>query len=62
VAEGALSLATLAKMDDADAMKLIGAVKVTQADKSVTVEAKTPVDLLWTLIQKEVAKKLAAGK
>jgi len=34
---------------------------VTQTDKSVTVEAKTPVDLVWTLLQKEVAKKMAAA-
>jgi hypothetical protein len=61
VADGVLSFATLAKIDDADAMKLIGAVKVTQADKSITVEGKTSVDLLWALLQKEIDKKLAAA-
>jgi hypothetical protein len=34
-------------------------VKVTVADKSVTVEGQTPVDLLWGLMQKEIAKKKA---
>jgi hypothetical protein len=59
VADGALSLATLAKIDDPDAMKLFDAVKPTQADKTVTVEGSAPVDLIWDLIQKEIDKKLA---
>lgn len=59
VADGALSLATLTKVDDSDAMKLIGAVRTTLADKAVTVEGSAPVDLIWSLIQKEIAKKAA---
>ena len=59
VADGALSLATLAKIDDPDALKLIGAVKATQSDKTVTVEGSAPVDQIWGLIQKEIDKKLA---
>ena len=52
-------MATLAKIDDPDAMKLFDAVKPTQADKTVTVEGSAPVDLIWDLIQKEIDKKLA---
>jgi hypothetical protein len=58
VAEGALALAALAKCDDADALKLIDAVKVTLADKTITAEGSTPVDLLWAQIHKEIVKKL----
>lgn len=57
VVDGALALASLAKMDDADALKLIGAVKVMQNDKVVSLEAQAPVDEVWTQIQKEHAKK-----
>jgi hypothetical protein len=60
VANGAVSLATLAKIGEPDALKLVGAVKTTQADKTVTVEASAPVDLIWSLIQKEIDKKRAA--
>jgi hypothetical protein len=59
VADGALALATLVKSDDAEAMKLIGGVKVTAAEKSVNVEGQAAVDLLWDLIRKHVAKKEA---
>jgi hypothetical protein len=59
VADGALALATLVKSDDADALKLIDSVKVTLADKSITVEGQAAVDLLWGLLQKEAAKKKA---
>ena len=59
VADGALALATLVKSDDADALKLIGAVKVTLADKTISVEGQAPVDLLWAQMQKEIAKKKA---
>jgi hypothetical protein len=59
VADGALALAALAKSDDADAMKLLGGMKVTVADKSVNVEGRAAVDLLWNLMQKEIAKKKA---
>ena len=35
--------------DDADAMKLLGGMKVTVADKSVNVEGRAAVDLLtWS--------------
>jgi hypothetical protein len=59
IIDGALALGTLVKSDDPDALKIIGGVKTTLADKTVTVEAQAPVDLLWTHIQKEVAKKIA---
>jgi hypothetical protein len=59
VVDGALSLATLAKIDDPDMLKLIGAVKTTQTEKTVTVEGSAPVDQVWDLIQKEIDKKLA---
>jgi hypothetical protein len=59
VADGALAFASLAKMDDVDAQKLIAAVKVALADKSVSLEAQAPVDELWAQIQKEHAKKKA---
>jgi hypothetical protein len=59
VADGALALATLVKSDDADAMKLIGGVKVTLNDKVISVEGQAAVDLLWTQMQKEIAKKKA---
>jgi hypothetical protein len=56
VADGALALATLAKMDDPEALKLIDAVKVTLADKVISVEAQSPVDEVWAQLQKEAAK------
>jgi hypothetical protein len=59
VADGALALATLVKSDDADALKLIGDVKVTLNDKSITVEGQAAVDLLLGQIQKEIAKRKA---
>jgi hypothetical protein len=59
VADGALALASLVKSDDADALKLIESVKVTLADKSITVEGQAAVDLLWAQLQKEAAKKKA---
>jgi hypothetical protein len=59
VADGALALATLVKSDDADAMKLVGNVKVTIEDKSVKVEGQIPVDLLWELMEKHMTKKKA---
>ena len=59
VADGALALGSLAWSDDPDALKLIAGVKVTLADKSVTVEGQAAVDLLWAQIQKEIAKKKA---
>jgi hypothetical protein len=59
VADGALALASLARMDDADALKLIAAVKVTLADKVVSLEAQAPVDDVWAQIQKEHARQKA---
>jgi hypothetical protein len=59
VADGALALAALVKSDDPDALKLIGAVKVTQADKAISVEGQAAIDLLWAQMQKEIAKKKA---
>jgi hypothetical protein len=59
VADGALALASLAKFDDPDALKLIAAVKVTLADKAVSVDAQLPVEELWAQLQKEAAKKQA---
>jgi hypothetical protein len=59
VADGALAFASLARMDDADALKLIAAVKVTAADKVVSLEAQASVDDVWAQIQKEHARKKA---
>jgi hypothetical protein len=57
VADGALALATLVKIDDPDALKLIEGVKVTLDDKTIHVEGQAAADLLWGLMQKEIAKK-----
>jgi hypothetical protein len=59
VADGVLALASLVKSDDADALKVIGGVKVAQADKAVSVEAQAPIDLLLAQLEKEIAKKKA---
>jgi hypothetical protein len=62
VLDGGLAMATLAKSDDANALKLIGAVKVTAADKAVTVEGRAPVDAVWAQAQKAIAKAKEAHK
>lgn len=62
VVDGALALATLAKSDDADAVKMISGVKVAVVDKAVTVECRGAVDAVWSQLQKEIAKKKAAHK
>jgi hypothetical protein len=59
VADGALALAALVKSDDADALKIITGVKVTLNDKTITAEGQAAVDLLWSQLQKEAAKKKA---
>jgi hypothetical protein len=62
VVDGALAFASLARIDDPEALKLIAAVKVNLADKTVSIEAQAPVDDIWNQIQKEHAKKWAATK
>jgi hypothetical protein len=62
VAKGILAFASLAKLDDPDATKLIDAVKVRLSDKAVSIDAQAPVDALWAQIQKEHAKQKAEKK
>jgi hypothetical protein len=62
VADGALAFLTLVKdetPDPAALKQLIDGVKVTLNDKSIAVEAQATVDLLWSIVQKEIAKKKA---
>ena len=58
-ADGALAVASLMKIDDPDALKIIDAVKVTLDDKSVSVEGRAPVEQVWARVQKEIDKKKA---
>lgn len=60
ILDGGLALATMARSDDADAIKILNAVKVVVADKAVTIEGWAPVDAVWTQMQKEAAKMKAA--
>ncbi len=62
VADGAIALALLSKSDDADAVKLINAVKVTTADKAVIVEGRASIDAVWAHAQKAIAKAQKAHK
>jgi hypothetical protein len=62
VVDGAIAMASLAKIDDPDALKLIGDVKSSLNDKSVSVEIQAPVDDVWAQLQKEIAKKKAEMK
>jgi len=62
VADGAIAMALLAKSDDADAVKLINAVKVTVADKAVVVEGRASIDAVWAHVQKAVAEAEKAHK
>jgi hypothetical protein len=52
VADGFLAVAALTHGSDADAMKLIGALKVTAADKTLSVEWRAPADAVWAHVQK----------
>jgi len=56
VLDGAIAFASLAHSDNADAMKVISAVKVGASDKAVTLEARGTVDAVWAMIQKAAAK------
>jgi hypothetical protein len=62
VVEGAIALAALTKSDDAEAIKMINAVKVTVAEKTVSVEWQAPVDAVWAQAQKAIAKAKEAHK
>lgn len=63
VVKGALAFASLARIDDAEALKLIDAVKVHKSsDNAVSINAQAPVDAVWAQIQKEHAKKKAEMK
>ena len=55
VLDGALALAAIAKSDDADALELIHAAKVTVADKAVSLEWRAPVEAVWDQGQKACA-------
>jgi hypothetical protein len=62
VLDGAVAFLSLVKDDTPDpaALKqLIDSVKTTLNDKSLTVEAQASVDLLWSVVEKEIAKKKA---
>ena len=52
VADGFLAVAALTHGGDADAMKLIGALKVTAADKTLSVEWRAPAEAVWAHVQK----------
>jgi hypothetical protein len=56
VVDGAVALATLAKADDAEAMKVLKAVKVDVSDKLITVDGNAAIDAVWAHIQKAVAE------
>jgi hypothetical protein len=56
VLDGGLALASLLHGDDAEAIKLIGAVKVSAAGKVVTVEGRASADSVWAAAQKAIAK------
>lgn len=62
VVEGALAMATLAKSEDADAVKLISTVKVNVVDKAVTLESRGTAEAIWAQLQKEVANHKATHK
>lgn len=62
VVKGVLAFASLARIDDAEALKLIDAVKVRRSDKAVSIDAQAPVDAVWAQIQKEHARKKAEMK
>ena len=59
VVEGGRAMAVLMHGDDAEAVKLLNAVKVTAADKALSVEWKAPAEAVWTHVQKvkEMIKK-----
>jgi hypothetical protein len=59
VIEGGRAMALLMHGDDAEAAKLLNAVKVTAADKVVSVDWKAPADAVWAHVQKmkEIIKK-----
>ncbi len=59
VLEGGLALAVLAHSGDADAIKMVNAVKVAATDKAVSVEGRASVDAVWAQVQKAMAKKAA---
>jgi hypothetical protein len=55
VVDGALAAAALMHGDDAEAMKLIDAVKATVADRTVTVDGHAPVDAVLAHAKKACA-------
>jgi hypothetical protein len=61
VIEGGLALSALSHHEDAEAIKLLGAVKVAQADKTVSVEWLATVDAAWAQAQKELARRPPHG-
>jgi hypothetical protein len=62
VVDGALALATLANADDADAIKIVNAVNVSVSDKTVNMECRAPVDVVWAHTQKAIAEAKEAHK
>ncbi len=58
VVEGVRAMAALRHGSDADAMKIVKALKVAVADKAVTVELRVSADEVWTHLQK-VRKRMA---
>jgi hypothetical protein len=62
VVDGGVALLTLVKDETPDPValkQLIDGVKTSLNDKTITVEGQASVDLLWSLVQKEIAKKKA---
>ncbi len=62
IADGAIALALLSKSDDAEAVKLINAVKVTAADKAVVVEGRASIDAVLAHVHKAIAEAQKAHK
>ena len=62
VVEGARAMAELHHGQEAEAMKLIKALKTTVADKTLSVEFSAPVDEFWTQAEKAVQKAIEHHK
>jgi len=52
VVEGFRAMAAITHGSDADAMKLLSALKVTAADKTITVEWRAPAEAVWAHVRK----------
>ena len=61
VVEGGIAVASLVHGNDADAMKLIGAAKVSVSDKTVSLEWRVPAEAVLAHAQKMCAKMAEKG-